>query len=68
MKVINVFNITSYYNENIYLQPIDKHDMELDGYDCIHYKNGKILQYPFDKPLSEIKLITNKYKIVDKRK
>lgn len=68
MKVISVFDIQNYYNEYIYLQPIDIHSNNTDGYDCIHYKNGKILQYPFDKPLKEIELVSFRYKVVDKTK
>lgn len=68
MKKIEIFNIPSYYNENIYLQPIDEYGNIVDGYDCIHYINGKILQYPFNKSLSEISKVTKTYLVVDKQK
>lgn len=63
-NVLKSYDISSVYLPGFILIPCDKYgDNLLYECDIIHYSKGKILSYPYNKPLSKIENLSAYYKV-----
>ena len=67
-NVIKAYDIGNVYLSGYILYACDKNGdiTYFDGYDQIHYKDGKVLIYPYDTPLRKINVLAGYYKLIKK--
>lgn len=67
-KVIKAYNISNVYLPTSVLIPCDRLGDTVDykNFNKIHYTQGKILGYPSNNPLHELKYLSAYYKVVKK--
>ena len=67
-NVIKSYDIPNVYLRGYVLQACDKNEdtTAYDGYDQIHYKDGRILTFPFDKPIRKANVLSGYYKVSKK--
>ncbi|XWX30674.1 hypothetical protein TETAKXXN_CDS0035 [Staphylococcus phage PG-2021_17] len=67
-NVIKSYDIPNVYLRGYVLQACDKNGdtTAYDGYDQIHYKDGRILTFPFDKPIRKANVLSGYYKVSKK--
>lgn len=63
-SVLKAYDISNVYLPEFILIPCDKYgDKFLYDCDIIHYTKGKILSYPYNKPLGKIENLSAYYKV-----